>query len=381
MAKTEPAAVLLLDRSGSMESCRDITVEGVNAFLDKLQHDPSGKRAAFELITFDSLGFDTVRKGLIDDISPIKRAEYEPRAMTPLHDAVMHAADRLAAIEASKRMLIIVTDGLENASKRHQRLDVQRTLAEAQQSGWIVIYLAAHIDAWAQAAEIGIPKERAMNFKAGPATVKAGGIRGWMGGTKPVNPLAIALGAAAGIGLAAIAAPHMAHALGFDEKQRNDAMGVDDNWQQAVQDDIAAFNEPMSGMFDMPPELAEAHATLPQDFDPTQGSMNADGEQPGAPDGDLLDEYDAAEHAGDLEDDAAADASDITDPADLPSTDTEPPGSDPFVSNPYTTDSGFRREDPEPSAPEPSGGGWSDSGGSSDSGGGWSDSGGSFGSD
>lgn len=370
MAKTEPAAVLLLDRSGSMESCRDITVEGVNAFLDKLQHDPSGKRAAFELITFDSLGFDTVRKGLIEDISPIKRAEYEPRAMTPLHDAVMHAADRLAAVEASKRMLIIVTDGLENASKSASRAAVMSRLMMAQKDGWIVIYLAAHIDAWAQAAELGIPKERAMNFKAGPATVKAGGIRGWMGGTKSVNPLAIALGAAAGIGLAAIAAPHMAHALGFDEKQRNDSMGVDDNWQQAVQDDIASFNEPMNGMFDMPPELAEAHATLPQDFDPTQGSMNADGEQPGAPDGDLLDEYDAAEHAGDLEDDAAADASDITDPADPPSTDTEPPGSDSLVSNPYS-----RREpdpDPEPSAPEPSGGGWSDSGGSSgDSGGGF----------
>lgn len=387
------AALLLLDRSGSMSSCRDLTRDGVNAFLAKLRGDATGRGASFELITFDSMGFDTLRKGTIEDVSDLGLKEYEPRALTPLHDAVMHSIDRLREVQAKRHMLIIVTDGLENASKKFaDAAPVRAAIEAAQKEGWIVIYLAAHVDAWKQGAAIGVPPERAMNFRAEPVTQRAGGVRGFFGGRSSVNPLAIALGAAAGVGLAMYGGKALAGALGFSEKDRNESMGVDgqsQTWQDAVDQDVNSFIEPVNGIFDLPSDLAADHADLPADFDPSLGTMDASGNQPGAPDGDVLDRDDAADHAesnfdpetapDDASYDSRSDADqDRSDRPDPPSYDTDPPR-------------GTRSDDDGPSwsggssRGSDSGSGWFGGGSSSDSssssGSSWSDSGSSSSSD
>jgi hypothetical protein len=91
-----------------------------------------------------------------------------------------------------------------------------------------------------------------------------------------------ALGAAALVGLAYLAfGPDEAQAepsLGFTDEDRNASMGVDgvsQTWQDAVAEDVANFVEPIpsSSIFDLPPDVAEAQANLPADFDPTEGSM------------------------------------------------------------------------------------------------------------
>lgn len=125
------AALLLLDRSGSMANCVDLTVDGVNTFLQRLRDDESGRGAQIELITFDSQGFDTIRKGSIDEVRNITTSEYQPRSMTPLYDAVQHALERLNDTPANRRMLIILTDGKENASKRM----ACRAVHDAEQAG------------------------------------------------------------------------------------------------------------------------------------------------------------------------------------------------------------------------------------------------------
>lgn len=347
------AALLLLDRSGSMANCVDLTVDGVNTFLQRLRDDESGRGAQIELITFDSQGFDTIRKGSIEEVRNITTSEYQPRSMTPLYDAVQHAIERLNDTPANRRMLIILTDGKENASKRMNLPGLRRLISAAQERGFIIIYLAAHVDAWEQAERIGIPRDQAMNFRAGPARVKAGGIRGVFGGTKMVNPIAIALGAAAGVGLMSMSASGV-RAM-FSEDDRNAAMGVADGWRDAVLEDIATFEEPFTGLFDMPPELAAAEGNLPADFDPSAGSLNENGEQPGVPDGDILDQRDLTDHRDEWGGEPVTETDSIT-PA---SVDTTPPSAPAY-------------EPERASVSHDTGSSW---GGSSDSGSSWNDSG------
>lgn len=369
------AALLLLDRSGSMSSCRDLIVDGINDFLKKLRGDATGRDATFELIEFDSLGFDTRRKGAVTNIKDLAKTEFEPRALTPLHDAVAHAIERLDEVPAKKRMLIIVTDGEENASKRFPQTSQIRSIIEAMQAkGWIIIYLAAHVDAWKQASQIGVPNERAMNFKAASASVQRPGFMGRVFGSRTnVNPFALALGAAAGLGVAVWAGNAIASALAFSEEDRNAAMGVDgisQTWQDAVQEDIAGFEEPMGGIFDLPSDLADEQASLPDDFDPTQGSLDENGDQPGAPADDLLTADDAAEHAGAV-DEVVSDSGSTDDEGVrwTPSRDDDMPTPE-LVSDTSGGSSWFGGGGSDSSDSSSS---WSDSGGGDSGGGGGSD--------
>ncbi len=279
----------LIDRSGSMAAWRKPVVEGVNAYLQTVNDDKAGRDADILIVTFDSMGYDPIRKGKVVDIDLIRDDEFVPRGLTPLFDATDSALnDNVDESGGVKNILWILTDGLENASKKHRTTASIRALVEdKRKKGWLILFLGANIDAWKTAADMGIPPEHTMNVHVqGRNQQPAPGIFGRMIGSKS-NPVGMALAAAAGLGLAyALLRPGDAQAapLGFTEHDRNAAMGVDGTtttWQDAVQQDIASFNEPMNDIFDLPDDLHQAVSELPANFDPSQGSLLEDGTQSG----------------------------------------------------------------------------------------------------
>lgn len=293
------AVSLLLDRSGSMEGSEQKTVEAINGFIGQMQADKLGKDAHFTMITFDSQGFDPVRRGLMGEVKPLQPSEFVPRAATPLFDAV---GDTIGKLEGEgKHIFVVLTDGLENCSKKFSQEQIRTLIETKRKAGWVVIYLGANIDAWKQAENIGVPGEMAMNYKQGattapPAQAGQPGLFNRFTNHVAQHPMGYALGAAAVLGLTYLTLrpgdAHAAESLGFTDVDRNASMGVDgvsQSWQDAVSEDVAAFVEPIpsDSMFDLPPEVAEAQANLPEDFDPAQGSM-VDGEQVTDTGGDIL---------------------------------------------------------------------------------------------
>jgi hypothetical protein len=266
------------------------TVEAINGFIGQMQADKLGKDAHFTMITFDSQGFDPVRRGLMGKVKPLQPSEFVPRAATPLFDAVGDAIGKLEG--EGKRIFVVLTDGLENCSKKFSQEQIRALIEAKRKAGWVVIYLGANIDAWKQAENIGVPSEMAMNYKqsattAPPAQAGQPGLFNRFTSHVAHHPMGYALGAAAILGLTYLTLrpgnAHAAESLGFTDVDRNASMGVDgvsQSWQDAVAEDVAAFVEPIpsDSMFDLPPEVAEAQANLPEDFDPAQGSM-VDGEQ------------------------------------------------------------------------------------------------------
>ena len=88
MADSRLYVHVLLDRSGSMESCRDKTIDAFNEYIGSLRHQ-SRAGTRLSLTTFDSestdLVFNTMR---IDEVPKLTRDTFVPRGSTPLYDSI-----------------------------------------------------------------------------------------------------------------------------------------------------------------------------------------------------------------------------------------------------------------------------------------------------
>ena len=89
-------------------------------------------------------------------------------------DAVGAAINHIRSIHKYARpedvpahtVFIITTDGQENSSSQFRYADVKKMIEAAKKKGWEFLYLGANIDAAAEAAKIGISRERSANYEA-----------------------------------------------------------------------------------------------------------------------------------------------------------------------------------------------------------------------
>lgn len=172
MAKTTHISVLI-DESGSMGGKQDAVIGGFNEFISGLQADHEGE-VRLSLLKFDLAGVLGVHESIVrpmfedknlDKIKPLKNRDYFPRGSTPLNDAVIIAIEKMGARVAKKdqAMLVIMTDGYENASKATSD-DVKKLIKTKEKDGWKFLYLGANQDAWAESAKYGIDPKFAKNW-------------------------------------------------------------------------------------------------------------------------------------------------------------------------------------------------------------------------
>src|SRR5215470_11051584 len=150
---------IVLDRSGSMEDCRTDAIGAVNSYLRQVKNDKD-MEASISLITFDSQSIEVIRdKAPAGSCAELAPSEYQPRASTPLLDAVGYGVSLLDKRKAADErcILAIMTDGLENASREYTKETIKTLLDRKQkEDGWLVLYLGAGHDAWAQASAMGL---------------------------------------------------------------------------------------------------------------------------------------------------------------------------------------------------------------------------------
>lgn len=157
---------IVLDRSGSMESCRADAVGAVNSYLRQVRNDTS-MDARLSVVIFDSQSIDTIRDRVAVGCCPdLTMEEYQPRASTPLLDAVGYSVGILDCLSGKdeRRIMAIMTDGLENASREFTRERLREVLDRKQKEGWLILYLGAGHDSWGQASQIGIAPAHTADF-------------------------------------------------------------------------------------------------------------------------------------------------------------------------------------------------------------------------
>lgn len=159
------AISIVLDRSGSMGSCRQSTIDAVNGYLNEARNDSDLKESDLHLTIFDSESIDTIRSGKPVDITDITPEDFVPRASTPLYDAVGRGVHDLdARATDGKGVLVIVTDGYENASRKHSHESIKAMLDDRQAKGWLVVFLAAGLGAARQGLSMGVAGARVANI-------------------------------------------------------------------------------------------------------------------------------------------------------------------------------------------------------------------------
>jgi len=149
--------VAIVDRSGSMMSCREEAEKGFNHFIAEQQEQPG--EASFTMAEFDDR-YDLLSDN--EDLSTIGNYALVPRGLTALYDAVGKTLSTVNTRQKAKRyrgktLVVIVTDGAENASKEWRYEAVQMLIKKLKKKGWEFLFLASDINAVQYGILLGVP--------------------------------------------------------------------------------------------------------------------------------------------------------------------------------------------------------------------------------
>ena len=162
---------IVLDASGSMECIEDDIKGSFNTFLDG-QRQEKGK-TVFDLFQFSDEVKRLVKSADLALFKADLMAEYTCSGCTALNDAVCTAIDTMgkefAAMPEEERpenvLCVIITDGMENASKEFTTADVKKRIEHQQNVyQWKFIFLAANQDAFAEGEKFGVAPGGRVNF-------------------------------------------------------------------------------------------------------------------------------------------------------------------------------------------------------------------------
>jgi len=170
----------VLDRSGSMQSCREAAVEGFNSFLQDQQGTEG--LARLTLILFDNEYLMPIDALPVAEILPLGDDSYIPRGSTALLDAIGRTIDelgaRLAALPVKDQpvqvIVAILTDGLENSSQYYTWQQIAAAITrQREQYRWRFLFLGANQDAIATAARMNVTAASAATYVADAAGLHA----------------------------------------------------------------------------------------------------------------------------------------------------------------------------------------------------------------
>lgn len=170
----------VLDRSGSMASRRQETIDGFNTFIEE-QKKVDG-RATVSLVQFDNEFEDTERydamafQGMdLHNVPRLMPNKFVPRGATALRDAIGLTVDnvgrRLSSMaeheRPSKVLIVIMSDGMENASKTYSQGRLRGMVTHQQDAySWNFVFIGTNQDSVLTAGSYGINAGNAMNYDA-----------------------------------------------------------------------------------------------------------------------------------------------------------------------------------------------------------------------
>lgn len=162
--------VLILDRSGSMSSVKEATIEGFNQFISDQKKVPLP--ATISLYQFDDV-YEPVYENIdLKDAKYLNDNMYQPRNTTALFDAIGKTINSYISLYTSllikerpkKVLFCIITDGCENASTEFRSKKSVKDLMDSVKNkyNWQFSFVGAGIDAYREAESYGIARGQTM---------------------------------------------------------------------------------------------------------------------------------------------------------------------------------------------------------------------------
>jgi uncharacterized protein YegL len=150
--KTKVYNLVILDKSGSMESIRKEAVDGYNETLGTIraaqQKHGDTQEQFVSLAVFCGCGIEMIHNKVpIGQVEKLEPSQYEPCCMTPLYDAIGSTIKQLKHDikddEDAAVLVTIITDGCENASKEWTGEAIKKLIEDCKKDGWMFAFIGA----------------------------------------------------------------------------------------------------------------------------------------------------------------------------------------------------------------------------------------------
>lgn len=205
MKENQLKIIFVLDESGSMQGTESDVIGGFNQFLEQ-QKAKAYEKSSVSLYKFNSSWSKIFSDLPLNEIRPLQPGDYTPGGLTALYDAIGiaiseadkqnrhtrpgHIAESRPGLKAESKqeaapeatseskqeataqskpdmvMMVIITDGQENASREYDSRQVKRLIQEHEQNeNWQFIYLGSDLSNFADAEALGF-KYQASSYKA-----------------------------------------------------------------------------------------------------------------------------------------------------------------------------------------------------------------------
>ena len=154
---SETLVNFILDESGSMEAVKAQTISGFNEYIQTLKKSAGDVHVTLAKFNSNRRVEVVYSNRPVSDVGELNSKGYQPDGLTPLYDAIGQTVrDAEKATGKGKRVLIIIqTDGLENASTEYGLDAVKALIQEKEGEGnWTFVYLGANQDAWGVGGQV-----------------------------------------------------------------------------------------------------------------------------------------------------------------------------------------------------------------------------------
>lgn len=172
MKKSKTFYHIILDQSGSMSDCVNQTLNGLASQRKEIlaiSNEFQEQEIRVGLTVFDHVVELKYRNLSVTELSRMHSFQYKPSGQTALLDAIgMSVADteRLMVNEQDSAVIIILTDGYENASKEYTHEKIKNLIQAKESTGkWSFTYLGATLDAVEIAKSMNIKEENSFAFE------------------------------------------------------------------------------------------------------------------------------------------------------------------------------------------------------------------------
>lgn len=159
--------IFIMDRSGSMMGSQKDTIGGFNSFIQQEIKKELDTRVT--TILFDNEYEILYKRKPIHEVKELTEKEYWVRGTTALLDAIGKTINTLDKEIDNKTLVVIMTDGYENASREYTKQQIQNLIAN---HNWEFIYIGADIDSYSEAANYGFKRSRIANYRKSKQGVK-----------------------------------------------------------------------------------------------------------------------------------------------------------------------------------------------------------------
>lgn len=156
---------LIQDKSGSMSSRRQTTIEGANEYITTLRKEAEGE-VLLTLTQFDTRVTDVFSAKPLTDVKTFTSADYVPGGMTALHDAIGRTVRSTERAERNddRVLVVVMTDGLENSSREWNKDTILSLIEEKRADGWEFVYLGAGEESWAGGKSLGFTQDQMISY-------------------------------------------------------------------------------------------------------------------------------------------------------------------------------------------------------------------------